>query len=300
MPAFKLNSFIKKLFFTDLTKTKQAAIIARLFLILFFILAVEILCSNKVYYPTTAFQDTYPEIKNKIQNVTINTPDREKLNGWYIKAKSGKPTFILCHGNGGNISFHQEMATILADNGYGILLFDYRGYGKSTGSPSEIGTYTDAESAINYLNNNENINNSQIITWGHSLGGAVALELATKHKFKAIILSSTFTSVQDMAFYVLNSSFNKNNIKPVKYIFKGLAYILPLGAKYDNLNKINSIKSPILIAHDIPDEVIPVEMSYKLAEHNSNAKIFFSQNGSHNELFWIKEKLLAFIKSLPE
>ncbi|MEI8390426.1 MAG: alpha/beta hydrolase [bacterium] len=229
----------------------------------------------------------------KVQDIYLKTSDNVKINVWYVKAKNNKPTILFCHGNGGNISYYEEIINIFSDKGYGILLLDYRGYGKSEGTPSETGLYNDIDAALKFLNEKEKLSNNRIVLWGLSLGGAVVSEVASKENFKAVMLQSTFTNVKEEGIYMYGrlakDKFSKTLIKA---FFDNLIYL----QKYDTESKIAKISSPLLIAHDIPDEVIPVKMSYELAKLNPKAKLFISKTGSHNDGTWFYEEALKFLE----
>ena len=228
-----------------------------------------------------------------VQDIYLNTSDNVKINVWYVKSKNNKPTILFCHGNGGNISSYEDIVEIFASKGYGVLLLDYRGYGKSEGTPSEIGLYKDINAALKFLRGKEKLSNNQIILWGLSLGGAVVTEVASKENFKAVMLQSTFTNIKEEGIYMYGrlakDKFSKTLIKA---FFDNLIYL----QKYDTESKIAKISSPLLIAHDIPDEVIPVKMSYELAKMNPKAKLFISKTGSHNDGTWFYEEALKFLE----
>ena len=151
--------------------------------------------------------------------------------------------------------------------GLSVLLFDYRGYGKSEGSPSEAGTYRDAEAAYQYLTQTKKFPPENIILYGESLGNGVALETALRHPPRGLILDSAFTSIADMS----------------HEIFPWLPARLLLATRYDNLAKIPGIRRPVLILHSRDDGVVPFEMGRRLFEAAPQPKEFFAMKGSHNE-----------------
>jgi len=266
-------------------------------IICIFILSGILLKYN--YYPSDEMLRINDKaLKSKIKSFYLYTPDKEKLNAWYFKAESGKPTVIFCHGDAGNISEFQELAKNLTDDGNGLLMLDYRGFGLSSGQPSEKGVYTDLETAVNYLKNKEHIDENKIILWGYSFGGAVVAETALHYNFKGVILHSTFTNAKEMRVFELERLFNIKN-KPIwNFLIRSLITCLPLDQKYDTKSKISKIESPLLITHDLHDRVVPVEMSYKLIKSNSKAQSFISETGSHGDFNRIQSRVLLFIKSL--
>jgi fermentation-respiration switch protein FrsA (DUF1100 family) len=154
-----------------------------------------------------------------------------------------------------------------------VLIFDWRGYGKSKGRPSEKGLYKDGEAMYDWLL--KKTNGKDIIFYGESLGCAVAVENALKHKAAAIILESPFSSVKDM----------------IRTHYKILfPFSFAAKHKFDTLQKIPSVKSPILIIHSGDDEIVPSALARKLFEAANNPKAFLSLRGGHNDGFLVSEK----------
>lgn len=206
------------------------------------------------------------------EELHLTTEDGATIYGWYIsadKASSNGKVLLLCHGNAGNISNRLEKAKLLRPLGLAVLLFDYRGYGRSAGTPSEQGTYRDAEAAYRFLVDKKGYRPDQIVIYGESLGCAVALELARRHPPAALILESPFTSILDMG----------------KKIFPYLPLRWILRYHYDNLGKIGGLQCPLLIMHSPQDDVVPFEMGRRLFEAAPRPKTFFELRGSHNDGF---------------
>ena len=252
-----------------------------------------------IFYPIDKdFAQVRINIDKPVQDTYFYSRDGIKLNGWYIKAKDNKSTIVYCHGQGENLSEWQNVAQFLSNNGYGIFMIDYRGHGKSEGVPYEQGLYIDLESSINYLVNNENVKRDNIILWGRSMGGAIVADIASRDKFKGIILESTFTNLRDEAIHLTSTSILESKLgfwcalstKFVKYV--------PLITKFSTDKKICKIKSPLLIGGSKNDETVPVEMSYKLAILNPKAKLFISETGSHHESEWFFKEVKEFLDSV--
>lgn len=263
-------------------------------LVLVYYLVFPLMACTMIYYPTKDVTKPY----TNVQNIFIKTPDNIKLNAWYVKAQKNKPTIIFCHGNGGNISYYEYIVDLLSAKGYGIILFDYRGYGKSSGFPSEKGLYTDLNSVINFLEVKEKIPQEKIILWGLSLGGAVVTEIASKHNFKAVILQSTFTCIKDEATQKAEQSFSKLYL--LNDIMKLAAQNLIYYQKYDSINKINKVECPLLIAHSMNDDVVSYKNSIALSKVNKKAKLYISKEGGHNEHFWFDKESLDFLESVSK
>jgi uncharacterized protein len=280
-------------------KIFKTILIPLLFFLLVYLFILPGFLLKYHYYPSNELSSINDKaLKSKIKSFYLYTPDKVKLNMWYIKAKKEHPTIIFCYGDAGNVSDYQELAKSLTDSGNGLLMFDYRGFGRSTGYTYEKGVYTDLKTVVQYLKNCENISENQIILWGYSFGGAVVAEMASHEKFKGVILHSTFTNAKDMRVFEIERLFNARNSSIGDFLVKTLIDPLPLDQKYDTKSKVSKIKSPLLIAHDMPDEVVPVKMSYKLLKLNPKAQAFISKTGSHGDFSWVQNKVLAFIKTL--
>jgi fermentation-respiration switch protein FrsA (DUF1100 family) len=222
------------------------------------------------------------------RDIYLTTSDSERLHGWYFNQYPDKPVILFCHGNAGNISHRLEYISMLLDTGVNVFIFDYRGYGKSSGRPSEKGIYTDALCAYDYLVNEEKINPNDIFLLGRSLGVAAALEVAQNRKARAIILENGFLSVRHMARYM--------------GIFRLVAPLLP--ANYNSLEKIKHITIPKLIMCSENDEVVPSIMGRKLFKAAGEPKYFYEIKGAgHNDTNVTggkeyQNKIIEFIKKV--
>ncbi len=174
---------------------------------------------------------------------------------------------LFCHGNGGNISYRLDSIDIFNRLDLSVLIFDYRGYGGSTGQPSEKGTYRDAESAWRYLVELKKKKPEKIILFGESLGGAVAAEIASRHSAGGLILMSSFTSIPELGGRLYP-------FLPVKLLSK---------FSYATIDRIPAITAPKLIIHSPDDEIIPFDMGLTLYEKAAEPKQFLQIRGDHNE-----------------
>jgi len=252
-----------------------------------------------VYYPiNTKMNPLRLELNGTFQDTYFYSLDGVKLNAWYIKAQECKPTIIYCHGQGENISLWQSVAQSLIDNGYGVFMLDYRGHGRSKGVPSETGLYTDLESAIKYLKDYENVSQKDVIVWGRSLGGAVVADIASRGCFKGVILESTFTNIRDEAIHLTSTGILESKLGLWGRLATRFVKFFPMTEKFDTENKIFKIESPLLIAHSVNDNTVPVKMAYQLAKRNPACELFISKNGSHHESEWFIDKALEFIGKL--
>lgn len=227
---------------------------------------------SKIYQPSVAYQTTPDRHGMKYEQLSIPSgsgSERGELVAWWIPAERiNAPTLLLLHGTKNNISHMIDHTQHLHDAGYNLLLPDYRGYGKSTGGePSEIKLYEDAESAWNYLRKKGQQNPRKTFIYGHSLGGAVAIELALRHPEAAgVIVEGTFTSMHQMA--VLE--------------YPWLPVDLLLDQRFDSLAKIAEIKVPVLFIHGTWDKRVSYKMSLQLYEKARQPKsVLLIEGGEH-------------------
>lgn len=243
--------------------------------------------SRFIYFPDKEICAVPKDIGLEYEEVTLNTQDGLKINAWFIPASNPRGTILFCHGNAGNISHRLETIQILNSLNLNILIFDYRGYGKSEGHPTERGTYLDAESAYKFLLDEKKIPENKIIIMGRSLGAPTAAYLITNHKPQACILESSFTSLPDFAA-------EKYPVYPVRLMAR---------FGYKTIEYVRQIKCPVLIVHSPEDEIIPYSHGKKLFDAANEPKEFLEIHGSHNRCFFdsiktYKKKLDSFINSV--
>jgi len=253
-------------------------IIVVLILLFFFIRFIE---QRSLYFPFKTIEATPKAIGLNYEDVTITTGDGIYLNGWFIPSDRPRATILLSHGNGGNISHRLEKITILHELDFDILIYDYRGYGRSTGRPSEEGLYRDAQAVYDYLVNEKRVLPEKIIAYGESLGGAVSIDLAGNHKVGGLIIESGFTSIHDMA-------------KSVHLYVPGFF----LKTRFDSLKKIKEITVSKLIMHSPEDEIVPFKQGKQLFENAPGPKVFVELQGGHNDGFLVSGE--AYIKGIDD
>ena len=223
-----------------------------------------------VFFPETSFDQTPNELNLHHKEVYFPTEDGKKLHGWFFPLKKEFPVILFCHGNAGNISHRLENIRLLLDRKLQVFIFDYRGYGRSSGRPSEKGLYLDGLAAYDYLTKTEHTQSTNIILFGRSLGATVALEISIKRRVKSIILESAFTSTKEMARTIA-----------LFYLF---SFFVP--PHYNNLKKIGRVTIPKLIIHGREDEIVPFSMGEKLFEAAEALKYFFPvKDAGHNDTF---------------
>ncbi len=238
-----------------------------------------------VFYPLRRIEAVPSQIGFSFEDVYFKTSDGIQLNGWFVPCAQAQYTILLCHGNAGNISHRLEKIKFFNNLGCNILVFDYRGYGRSKGKPTEKGFYRDVQAAYEYLLS-KNLKAEDIIGYGESVGGAVVIDLAYKNNLRAIITEGTLSSVKDVA---------KNNFL---YLPSWL-----LSVNFNSLGKINKIIVPKLMIHSVDDEVVPYGLGIKLYENAQNPKEFLEIRGGHNSGFFgseelLKEKIGDFLRRL--
>lgn len=210
----------------------------------------------------------------RFDDLTIPTADGQRLHGWWVRATApARGTVLLFHGNAGNIGDRVPHIELLTRAGFNVLAFDYRGYGRSTGRPSEAGTYLDARAAL------QAVPDERVIYLGESLGGAIALELALEHPPAGLILQSAFTSIRHMA--------------RLHYPFIPRALVPDA---YPSLDRIRELRSPLLVLHGSRDEIVPLMDGEALYEAAPAPKRLQILDAGHNDMVgpeWIEAQLSA-------
>lgn len=224
---------------------------------------------NMLYFPTRDIERTPAVIGLSFEEVRIKTTDGLTIAAWHIPVPDAKAVLLFCHGNGGNISHRLDSIRIFHDLGLSVLIFDYRGYGRSEGTPAEKGTYLDAEAAWNFLVKDKGIDPARIVIFGRSLGSAVAAELAMRRKAGALIIESGFTSIPDLG----------------RKYYPYMPVSLITRFHYATIDKVSSLALPKLFIHSPDDEVIPYEQGVRLFEAADDPKEFLKLRGDHNEGF---------------
>lgn len=208
-----------------------------------------------------------------VQRAEIPTEDGITLVGWVIPAAPDPMGFwlLICHGNAGNISDFDRPVHYagLQRLGLSLLAFDYRGYGESGGAPSEEGLYRDARAAYRYLREKQGVPDDRIIVFGHSLGSAVAIDLASRVPAAALIVEGAFTSAVDRGQELYP-------FIPVRWIAT---------SRFGSMKKMAEIKVPKLFLHASGDEVIPLRHGRRLFEAAPPPKTFVELQGGHGDAF---------------
>ena len=245
---------------------------------------------SQIYHPTRDWETAPADLGRPFEDITITAADGVRLSAWFFPADESSPrrhmAMVICHGNGGNISHRLPLCRSFLGIGINVLVLDYRGYGHSEGTPTEEGTYLDAQAAHGWLRAK---GFSQIIAFGESLGGGIACELALRETVAGLILSNTFTNLEDMG----------------RLMFFGLSVRWFQTVNYDTLSKLPRIHVPVIITHSRGDEVVPFRFSERNFAAANEPKLFCETQGPHNETLSLDtthflpavEKFLALVES---
>ncbi|HXY40878.1 MAG TPA: alpha/beta hydrolase [Vicinamibacteria bacterium] len=226
-----------------------------------------------IYFPQRGLDVTPQALGLVSEELPLRAEDGVRLHGWFLPVKGSRLTLLVCHGNGGNVSHRLDRALAAqAQLRTDVLLFDYRGYGRSEGSPDEEGTYRDARAAWRWL-----IEKGQppgrIVIFGESLGSAVALQLALDTGgARALVLESPFASIPEMA----------------RAVYPFLPVWPLVRTRYDNLAKVGRLRLPLLVMHGERDDVVPFAQGRRLFEAAPEPKRFYAIPGaSHNDTYLV-------------
>lgn len=194
----------------------------------------------------------------------------EKSHAWFIPLENARATVLFSHGNAGNIADRLESVQIFRRLGMSVLLYDYGGYGKSSGRPSESRVYADVAAMWDYLVEERGLLPQEIIIFGRSLGGAAAAHLGAQVESAAVVLESTFSSIPDVV----------RDMMPLGGVLaRGVRHHFP------SIEKVKDIRSPLLIIHSVDDTLIPYAHGRRLYDTASAPKYFLDIRGDHNDGF---------------
>mgnify|MGYP002338701595 CR=1 FL=1 len=226
------------------------------------------------------------------EDVRLNTEDGETLHGWWIPAAgvsretspdtTAAHTLLFFHGNAGNISGRLESVQQFHQLGLNVLIVDYRGYGQSTGSPSEQGLYRDAAACWEYLTEDRGIAPADIVVFGRSMGGGPATWLAVRERAGALILESVFTNVPDVGAH-------HYSFLPVRALATN---------QFDNEARVPEIETPTLHIHSRGDRVVPFELGRRVYEAAAEPKQFLEIEGGHNDGFLVSAD--AYLRTIDQ
>ena len=224
-----------------------------------------------IFFPDRRLVATPAAAGLAYEEVWFTAADGVKLHGWHVPGEPGRPLLLFCHGNAGNISHRIENLRHFRRLGLAVLIFDYRGYGRSEGRSSEEGTYSDARGALGWLQQ-RGWQPQQLIYFGRSLGAGVAVQLALETPPGALVLETPFPSIAAMG----------RHHNPILYLLLGWL----LDASYDSFNKIGRIHAPLLLFQGDRDSIVPEKMARRLFERANEPKTYYRIEGAdHNDTF---------------
>jgi len=259
-------------------------LIVIVFVITFKVLFI-LLEQKGLYHPYKEIPETPKDLGITFEEVNFKAADGLSLNGWFVPAKDSKVTVLYCHGNAGNMYHRLHKVKFFHEMGVNFFIFDYRGYGRSAGKPTEKGLYKDAQAAYDYLVSRSDVNRNKIVVYGKSLGGPVAADLCVNRQASALILEGSFASVALRAQQLYP-------FLPIKFL---------VTQKYDTMVKVKNLRIPKLIAHGRQDEVISFHHGEILFAAAAEPKQFLPFDGGHNDDVYVtssayKDELLKVLK----
>jgi len=217
-----------------------------------------------------AYEDVWISIENQ-QQLSSSLEESDYLHAWWIPNPSSRRVVLFCHGNYGNISYNTERIRFHHAQGCSVLAFDYRGFGQSSGPlPSERNTFADAQAALSYLTVQKEISPENITVLGHSMGGAVAIDLASYHpQIGRLVIESSFTAMKDAV--------------EAKSIYRFFPIELLLTEPFDSLSKVGELRMPVLYMHGDRDFDVPIRFSQQLYAATPEPKqLFIARGADHN------------------
>jgi fermentation-respiration switch protein FrsA (DUF1100 family) len=234
---------------------------------------VVLLEKHLIYLPTRHHEVTPRALGLAYQDVRLVAEDGVRLHGWFLPVAGSRFTVLLNHGNGGNVSHRLDRALLLQSRlKADVLLYDYRGYGESEGSPDEEGTYRDAQAAWAWLARERGVPPERLLVFGESLGSAVALQLAITRPARALVMESPFASIRAMA----RASFPWLPLAPF------------VRTRYDNIGKVPRLRIPLLVLHGDRDQIVPFAQGRQVFDAAPEPKRFFAIPGAgHNDTYLV-------------
>lgn len=232
--------------------------------VLSLLLALE---NRLVYFPTPAADDWEDSGDLHARDLTLDAGGTP-VHAWWCPCDDATGALVYAHGNGGNLSHRAETYRGLRDrHRLSVLAFDYPGYGKSGGTPSEAGCYAAGAAAYDWVTGAGGIPAGRVVLFGESLGGGVAVELAARRPCRAVVLRSAFTSIPDVGHDVYP-------FLPCRTLMRN---------RFENLRKLPAVRCPVFVAHGDADELVPVAHARRLfAAANEPKKLYLEPGGGHN------------------
>ena len=239
-------------------------------------ICINLLVQRLLYHPDRTVEFMPQEYGLKSEEIYFSSLNGLKLNGLFFPAPDSKMTLILFHGNAENVGDRLDFVKKLVDLGLNLFYFDYQGYGRSEGKPSEQNTYDDGLAAYDYVKSRNDVDPERIVLYGRSLGGGIAIDVAVRTGCYSLITEGAFVSIKEMA--------------------KGFVPLVPfqytVADKYNNVKKIAKLNMPYLIIHGTEDGTIPFLHGKKLFEAANEPKEFFPvADAGHNDVHDVADKV---------
>ena len=242
--------------------------------------------NSLIYFPSPHPEGDWEPPRFSPTDAWFQAADGTRLHGWYLPHPNPRAVVLFCHGNAGNITHRAEIMAVLNEFAEtSVLMFDYRGYGRSEGKPDEEGVIADARAARAWLAEEAGIGEQDVVLIGRSLGGAVAVDLAAGDGARALVLESTFSSMPDVA----------------AHHYPWLPVRLVMRTSFNSAEKIVNYHGPLLQSHGDADTIVPYRFGRRLFDAANEPKQFHTiAHGNHNDLQDLAyfEKLSAFLKEL--
>ena len=254
---------------------------------LLLILVMKFLERRLIFFPEPYPRGNWRPSNLEFEDARFQSADGTPLHGWFVRHERPRAVMLIASGNGGNVTlWADDLRRLLRELRVTALAFDYRGYGRSEGTPDEQGVLADARAARAWLAAKTGVQESEIVLLGRSLGGGVMVDLAAKDGARGLVLQSTFTSIPDVA----------------ARFYPWLPVRLFMSTRFDSLAKIGDYSGPLLQSHGDADEIIPYELGRKLHDAARGDKEFHAiAGGLHNDPLDDDyfQALDAFLERLP-
>jgi fermentation-respiration switch protein FrsA (DUF1100 family) len=234
-----------------------------------------------VYHPIPAAEEWRAAPNEHVQDVELRAADGTRLHGWWYPQEGARGAVLFCHGNHGNVSQYGKKLPELAQAlGESVLIFDYPGFGRSEGQPTEAGCYAAADAAYDWLTGDQQVPAENVVLCGESLGGGVAVDLASRRPHRTLVLVKTFTSLPDVGQNLLPCF-------PVHWVMHN---------RFDSLAKIGRCERPVFVAHGTDDNLVPYALGQRLFAAANEPKAFFPVEGAgHND--WLEGAFLPELQN---
>lgn len=235
-----------------------------------------------LYFPDGSRPELRGLAELGVREVRVTTADAVSLLSWYLPPSDGRPVIVYFHGNGGHIGYRARRLYRFAQEGFGVLMLEYRGFGDNPGVPTEAGLRADATAALDFLARC-GVGPDRLVLYGESLGSGVAVGLAAKRDVAGVILEAPFTSVAEVA----------------QYHYSFVPASLLVRDRFDSLSRIGDVKAPILILHGEQDRIVPVRFGRALFNAAPEPKeLWLAHEGGHEDLarFGALEAVFSFLQ----